>query len=86
MRFDCPHCRQQLEIENERAGACLPCPACEQRVRVPRAPVVLYHGRRPRGLWLVPIPVAERLRRSGALAERVEEPDETQCPQEPMLL
>ena len=33
--FDCPHCGQSLEADDDASGSELPCPGCATRVRVP---------------------------------------------------
>jgi hypothetical protein len=91
MHFDCPNCQQRLEIENDRAGECLPCPSCDRTIRVPRAPVVIHKGgggggRRSSGLRLVPIPVQARHLRPGSLAERVAALKASRVSQEPTML
>ncbi len=75
MHFECPNCHQRLEIENDRAGELLPCPACERSIRVPKAPIVIYkglHGHKGLpgrgGMRLVPI---ARQHRQGSLAGRM---------------
>ena len=38
IRFDCPHCGQNLEVGEEGAGIEIPCPACQNSIQVPAIP------------------------------------------------
>lgn len=35
MIFNCPHCDQELEVEDEGAGLTVPCPNCSQDLVIP---------------------------------------------------
>ncbi len=35
IQFRCPHCRVKLSIARRKAGTCVNCPSCQQRVLVP---------------------------------------------------
>lgn len=37
MKFECPHCRQHLEIDDTGAGQALDCPSCHQSILLPKS-------------------------------------------------
>ncbi len=41
MKFDCPHCSQNLEIADEWAGHDVECPSCQQALTVPALAVAI---------------------------------------------
>ena len=92
MYFNCPNCDVRLEIENDRSGEYLPCPACEAEVRVPKAPVIIRKGgslQAPpppppprRGMHLIPKSAEARGYLKGSLAERMAALKAAQLPQE----
>jgi hypothetical protein len=41
MKFDCPHCAQNLEIADEWAGHAVDCPGCQQALTVPALAVAI---------------------------------------------
>jgi len=72
MHFACPICQRRLEIENDRAGECLLCPACNRQICVPKAPLVIHKGlHNMGGIRLVAKPPEVRKPRKGSLEERV---------------
>jgi hypothetical protein len=40
IHFDCPHCRQVLEVEDQGAGQSVPCPKCNKSLRIPPKAIV----------------------------------------------
>ena len=33
--FNCPHCNQELSVDNEGAGTQIPCPTCDESITIP---------------------------------------------------
>jgi DNA-directed RNA polymerase subunit RPC12/RpoP len=38
IKFNCPHCKQSLECDEQYAGRLIPCPACQGQTLVPPIP------------------------------------------------
>jgi Zn finger protein HypA/HybF involved in hydrogenase expression len=41
MKFECPHCAQNLEVSEEWAGHTVDCPSCQEALIVPAVPAAI---------------------------------------------
>jgi DNA-directed RNA polymerase subunit RPC12/RpoP len=54
IKFQCSHCQQRLECDEEFGGSEIPCPACNELTLVPPAPAKPAPSPQKSGMTYVP--------------------------------